>query len=62
MMDNALLKIRPPKPSELRISAVTICIAALCEAGKAIVTASDQMVGFSSGLAADYLAFKTMQI
>ncbi len=62
MMDNALLKIRPPKPSELRISAVTICIGALCNGGKTIVTASDQMVSLTSGQAADNLALKTQPI
>lgn len=62
MMDNALRNIRPPKPSELRVSAVTICIGALCNGGKTIVTASDQMVSLSSGQAADNLALKTHPI
>jgi hypothetical protein len=62
MIGNALHNIRPPKPSELRVSAVTICIAALCNGGKTIVTASDQMVSFSSGQGADYLAIKTRPI
>jgi hypothetical protein len=62
MIGNALHNIRSPKPSELRVSAVTICIAALCNGGKTIVTASDQMVSLSSGQASDNLALKTHPI
>jgi len=43
-------------------SSVTICIGALCNGGRTIVTASDQMVGFSSGLSADHLALKVRQV